>query len=114
MQNPTSDCSELLRKTAATLSDDAILQLFLTVQKNNLSLSIEKAIMRLLLYISLYEAKLLIIQNNRATFPGWKLFKRNRGCREMVKDMLCHFPHVVCETYLTIQLSNDMVYSNRE
>ena len=44
MQNPTSDCSELLRKTAATLSDDTILKLFLTVQKNNLSLSIEYAI----------------------------------------------------------------------
>ena len=44
MQNPASDCSELLRKTAATLSDDAILQLFLTVQKNNLLLSIEYGI----------------------------------------------------------------------
>jgi len=46
MQNPTSDCSELLRKTAATLSDDTILQLLLTVQKNNMSLSIEYAIKR--------------------------------------------------------------------
>jgi len=46
MKNPTSNCSELLRKTAATLSDDTILQLFLTVQKNNLSLSIEYAIKR--------------------------------------------------------------------
>ena len=46
MQNATSDCSELLRKTAATLSDDMILQLFLTVQKNNLALSIEYAITR--------------------------------------------------------------------
>ena len=46
MQNPTSDSSELLRKTAATLSDDTVLQLFLTVQKNNLSLSIEYAIIR--------------------------------------------------------------------
>jgi len=45
MQNPTSDCNELLRKTAAALSDDTILQLFLTVQKNNLCLSIEYAIM---------------------------------------------------------------------
>ena len=46
MQNPASDCSELLKKTAATLSDDTILQLFLTVQKNNLTLSIKYAIMR--------------------------------------------------------------------
>ena len=46
MQNPTSDCNELLRKTAATLSDETILQLFLTVQKNNLSVSIEYAIIR--------------------------------------------------------------------
>ena len=46
MQNSTSDCSELLEKTAATLSDDTILQLFLTVQKNNVSLSIEYAIKR--------------------------------------------------------------------
>ena len=46
MQNPTSDCSKLLRKTAATLSDDTMLQLFLTVQKNNLSLSMESAIIR--------------------------------------------------------------------
>ena len=46
MQNSTSDCSELLKKTAVTLSDDTILQLFLKVQKNNLSLSIEYAIRR--------------------------------------------------------------------
>ncbi|KIK00535.1 hypothetical protein K443DRAFT_664874 [Laccaria amethystina LaAM-08-1] len=46
MQNPTSDCSELLRKTAATLSDDTILQLFLTVQESNLSLTIEYVIIR--------------------------------------------------------------------
>ena len=46
MQNPTSDCSELLKKTAAALSDETVLQLFLTVQQNNLSLSIEYAIIR--------------------------------------------------------------------
>ena len=46
MQNPTSDCSELLRKTAAALSDDAVLQLFLGVQQKDLSLSIEYAIKR--------------------------------------------------------------------
>ena len=51
MQNSTSDCNELLKKTAATLSDDTILQLFLTVQKNNLSLSIEHAIIRYLLHV---------------------------------------------------------------
>ena len=32
MQNSTGDCSELLSKTAATLSDETILHLFLTVQ----------------------------------------------------------------------------------
>ncbi|EDQ98958.1 uncharacterized protein LACBIDRAFT_318450 [Laccaria bicolor S238N-H82] len=47
MQNPTSDCSELLRKTAATFSDDTLLQLFLTVQQNNVALSIEYAIKRI-------------------------------------------------------------------
>ena len=46
MQNPTSDCSELLQKTAAILSDDTILQLFLTVQQNDVSLSIKYAIIR--------------------------------------------------------------------
>ena len=46
MENPTSDCSKILKETAAALSDDTILQLFLTVQQNNLSLSIEYAIMR--------------------------------------------------------------------
>ena len=46
MQNPTSDCSELLKETAAALSDGTILQLFLTVQQNNMSLSIEYAIIR--------------------------------------------------------------------
>ena len=46
MQNPTGDCSELLRKTAATLSDERILHLFITVQQNNVSLSIEYAIIR--------------------------------------------------------------------
>ena len=46
MKNPTSDCIKLLKETAAALSDDTILQLFLTVQKNNLSLSIEYAIIR--------------------------------------------------------------------
>ncbi|EDQ98184.1 GTP-binding protein [Laccaria bicolor S238N-H82] len=47
MQKPTSDCSELLRKTAATFSDDTLLQLFLTVQQNNVALSIEYAIKRI-------------------------------------------------------------------
>jgi hypothetical protein len=32
MQNTTSDCSVLVKETAAVLSDDAILQLFLSVQ----------------------------------------------------------------------------------
>ena len=107
MQNPTSDCSELLRKTAATLSDDTILQLFLTVQKNNVSLSVELAIIRYLLHVSLYEAKLLITQNtqnNRVAFPAWKLFKRKREWRDIVEKTLRYFPHMVCETCLTIQL----------
>ena len=46
MQDPTSDCSELLKETAAALSDDTILKLFLTVQQNDLSLTIEYAITR--------------------------------------------------------------------
>ena len=46
MQNPTSNCSELLKETAAALSDDTILQLFLTVQQNELSLSIKYGIVR--------------------------------------------------------------------
>ncbi|KIJ99211.1 hypothetical protein K443DRAFT_624632 [Laccaria amethystina LaAM-08-1] len=85
MQNPTSDCSELLRKTAATLSDDTILQLFLTVQRNHVSLSIEYAIRRVI-------------------DPHWKLFKRKREWKETVRKILSYFPHMVCETYLTIQL----------
>ena len=46
MQNSTGDCSELLRKTAATLSDETILHMFLKVQQNTVSLSIEYAIIR--------------------------------------------------------------------
>jgi hypothetical protein len=44
MQYPTSDCSLLLEQTAAVLSDDTILQLFLSVQQNHLSLSMQYAI----------------------------------------------------------------------
>ena len=113
MQNPTSDCSELLRKTAGTLSDDTILQLFLTVQKNNLALSIELAIIRWLLHVSYYEAKLLIMQSNRVTFPDWKLFKRKREWREMVEEIVHYFPHLVCETYLTMKLYSEIIYSKR-
>ena len=51
MQNDTSDCSEPLRKIEATLSDDTMLQLFLAVQKNNLSLSIEYGIEGWLLHV---------------------------------------------------------------
>ena len=46
MQNSTGDCSELLRKTAAALSDETILHLFLAVQQSSVSLSIEYAIIR--------------------------------------------------------------------
>ena len=51
MQNSTGDCSELLRKTAATLSDETILHLLLMVQQNNVSLSVEYAIKKWLLYV---------------------------------------------------------------
>ena len=51
MKNSTGDCNELLRKTAAALSDETVLHLFLTVQQNNVSLSIEYAIIRDLLYV---------------------------------------------------------------
>ncbi|EDR10098.1 uncharacterized protein LACBIDRAFT_325699 [Laccaria bicolor S238N-H82] len=44
MQNTRSDCSVLVKKTAAVLSDDAILKLFLSVQQNQLSLSMEYAV----------------------------------------------------------------------
>ncbi|EDQ98291.1 uncharacterized protein LACBIDRAFT_304448 [Laccaria bicolor S238N-H82] len=84
MQNPTSDCSELLRKTAATFSDDTLLQLFLTVQQNNVALSIEYAIIRV-------------------GFPGWKLFKEKKEWRKMVEKILKYFPHMVCGPYLPIQ-----------
>ena len=46
MQYATSDCSLLLEQTAAVLSDDTILQLFLSVQQNHLSLSMQYAIER--------------------------------------------------------------------
>ena len=52
MQNTTSDCSMLVKETAAVLSDDAILQLFLSVQQNHLGLSMEYAVKRLLVSIS--------------------------------------------------------------
>ena len=48
MQNTMSDCSVLVKETAAVLSDDAILQLFLSAQQNSLSLSMEYAVKRLL------------------------------------------------------------------
>ena len=104
MQNPTSDCSELLRKTAATLSNNAVLRLFLAVQKKDLSLTIEYAIKRLLLHVELCEAKLLTTQNNSVVFQEWKLLKRKREWREMVENILHYFPQMVCETYLSITL----------
>jgi hypothetical protein len=42
--------------------------------------------------------KFLITHNNRVTFPDWKLFKRKRKWRDMVRNILLYFPHVVCET----------------
>jgi hypothetical protein len=51
MQNPASDCSELLKKTAGALTDDAVMHLFLTVLQNYVSLSIEQAIIRQLIHI---------------------------------------------------------------
>ena len=48
MQDITSDCSLLVKETAAVLSDDTILQLFLSVQLNNLSISMENGLKRLL------------------------------------------------------------------
>jgi len=48
MQDTTTDCSVLVKETAAVLSDDAILQLFLSAQQNSLSLSMEYAVKRLL------------------------------------------------------------------
>ena len=52
MQNITSDCSLLVKETAAALSDDTILQLFLSVQQNNLSIKMEYGLKRLLVSIS--------------------------------------------------------------
>jgi len=51
MQKPTSDCSLLVKKTAGVLSDDVILQLFLSVQLNHLSVLMEYAVKRLLVSI---------------------------------------------------------------
>jgi hypothetical protein len=52
MQNTMGDCSVLVKETAAVLSDDAILQLFLSAQQNSLSLSMEYAVKRLWVSIS--------------------------------------------------------------
>jgi hypothetical protein len=57
---------------------------------------------------------LLITQNNRVIFPGWKFFKKKREWREMVENILHYFPHMVCETYLAIQLYNEMIHFNRK
>ena len=114
MQTSTADCSELLEKTTVNLSNDTLLQLFVTVQKNNLSLSIEYAIIRYLCHVWLYEANLLITQNNRFALPAGRLFKRKREWREVVENILQYFPHMVCETNLTIQLYNEMIYFNRK
>ena len=51
MHNTTSDCSLLVEETAAVLSNDAILQLFLSVQQNFVSLSMEYAVKRFLVSI---------------------------------------------------------------
>ena len=52
MQKASTDCSVLVEETAAVLSDDTILQLFLSVQQNHLSLSMEYAVKRLSVSIS--------------------------------------------------------------
>jgi len=52
MQNTTSDCSVLVKETAAVLSDDTILQQFLSVQQNYVSLSVEYGVKRLLVSMS--------------------------------------------------------------
>ena len=52
MQDTTTDCSVLVKETAAVLSDDTILQLFLSVQQNRLSQLMEYALKRLLVSIS--------------------------------------------------------------
>ena len=48
MQNIASDCSLLVKETAAALSDDTILQLFISVQQNDLSIKMEYGLKRLL------------------------------------------------------------------
>ena len=51
MQDTTTDCSVLVKETAAVLSDDTILQLFLSVQQNYVSLPIEYGIERFLIFL---------------------------------------------------------------
>ena len=50
------------------------------------------------------QGKLLVTLNNRVIFSGWRLFRRKREWRELVENIMCYFPHMVCEIYLTIQL----------
>ena len=44
MQKETTDCSELIEKTANAIDDDALKLLFVSVQQNNIGLCIDFAV----------------------------------------------------------------------
>ena len=93
MQKPTTDCSVLVKETAAVLSDDAILQLFLSVQQNHLSLSMEFAVKRLLAQYHL--ANMMLTSDARVMFDYQGQWSKNAEKMTTIKNMLKYFPHIV-------------------
>ncbi|KIJ89505.1 hypothetical protein K443DRAFT_117890, partial [Laccaria amethystina LaAM-08-1] len=94
MQNTMGDCSVLVKETAAVLSDDAILQLFLSAQQNSLSLSMEYAVKRLLLFDDQGQ---------------WG--KNEEEVLATIKNVFTYFPHVVSQNQvLYCDADNRMVW----
>ncbi|KAJ6533310.1 hypothetical protein DFH09DRAFT_1043836 [Mycena vulgaris] len=73
MRAETSSCNELIAKTANALSDDMLRLLFVSVQQNNIYLSVHYAVNRAWDFISAGDGKTI---------------------RELVKAALVYFPHV--------------------
>jgi hypothetical protein len=46
MREADTSCKELIEKTAATISDDSLRMLFVSVQRNNIGLSVKYAVWR--------------------------------------------------------------------
>jgi hypothetical protein len=44
MREADTSCKELIEKTAATISDDALRMLFVSVQRNNIGISVKYAV----------------------------------------------------------------------